>query len=144
VTEVVNSLRESGRYAHEVQCEIAPGLRVEGDRYLLKEMLAQLLDNAWKFTADRDQPRVRIYRESQGGQEVYVVEDNGIGFDMRYANKLFTLFHKLHHDIRYTGHGIGLTLVHRVVRRHGGNVWAESTLGEGSRFCFTLPPDSGR
>jgi signal transduction histidine kinase len=109
------------------------------DRYMLKEMLLQLVDNAWKFTARVAQPRVRLYREFQAGEAVYVVEDNGMGFDMRYANKLFTLFHKLHHDTGYEGSGVGLALVQRVVRRHGGKIWAESILGQGSRFCFTLP-----
>lgn len=137
--EVVTSMRESWRYEHEVFCDIEIGMRVDADRYMLKEMLTQLIDNAWKFTARSANPRVRLYREFQGGEEVFVVEDNGIGFDMRYANKLFALFHKLHHDAGYEGSGIGLALVQRVIRRHGGKVWAESILGEGSRFFFTLP-----
>jgi signal transduction histidine kinase len=137
--EVVTSMRESWRYEHEVFCDIQADMRVDADRYMLKEMLIQLVDNAWKFTARVANPHVRLYREYQGGEEVYVVEDNGIGFDMRYANKLFALFHKLHHDAGYEGSGIGLALVQRVVRRHGGKVWGESVLGEGSRFFFTLP-----
>ena len=137
--EVVTSMRESWRYEHEVFCDIEADLRVMADRYMLKEMLLQLVDNAWKFTARVAQPRVRLYREFQAGEAVYVVEDNGMGFDMRYANKLFTLFHKLHHDTGYEGSGVGLALVQRVVRRHGGKIWAESILGQGSRFCFTLP-----
>ena len=137
--EVVTSMRESWRYEHEVFCDIEADLRVDADRYMLKEMIAQLVDNAWKFTARVVNPRVRLYREYQDGEEVFVVEDNGIGFDMRYTNKLFALFHKLHHDAAYEGSGIGLVLVQRVIRRHGGKIWAESVLGEGSRFFFTLP-----
>ena len=137
--EVVTSMRESWRYEHEVFCDIEADLRVDADRYMLKEMIAQLVDNAWKFTARVVNPRVRLYREYQDGEEVFVVEDNGIGFDMRYANKLFALFHKLHHDAAYEGSGIGLVLVQRVIRRHGGKIWAESVLGAGSRFFFTLP-----
>lgn len=137
--EVVTSMRESWRYEHEVFCDIEVDLRVDADRYMIKEMITQLVDNAWKFTARVANPRVRLYREYQGGEAVYVVEDNGIGFDMRYANKLFALFHKLHHDAAYEGSGIGLALVQRVIRRHGGKIWAESILGEGSRFYFTLP-----
>ena len=139
--EVVTSMRESWRYEHEVYCDIEADLRVPADRYMLKEMLMQLVDNAWKFTARVANPRVRLYRESQEGEQVFVVEDNGMGFDMRYANKLFTLFHKLHHDIGVEGSGIGLALVQRVIRRHGGKIWAESVLGQGSRFCFTLPEE---
>lgn len=144
VEEVVTSTRESWRYEHEVHCVVESGLRVDADRYLLKELITQLIDNAWKFTAGTRNPRVQIYREMQGGEEVFVIEDNGVGFDMRYANKLFALFHKLHHDIAYEGNGIGLALAHRVVRRHGGNIWAQSRIGEGSRFCFTLPPERVR
>lgn len=139
--EVVTSMRESWRYEHEVYCDIEADLRVLADRYMLKEMLMQLVDNAWKFTARVEHPRVRLFREIQHGEEVFVVEDNGTGFDMRYANKLFTLFHKLHHDAAFEGSGVGLALVQRVVRRHGGKIWAESVLGKGSRFCFTLGSD---
>ncbi len=142
VEEIVGNLRNSQRYGHDVKCVVDPEMQLEGDRYLLKELMSQLIDNAWKFTIDTENPLVRVYREYQGTQAVYVVEDNGVGFDMRYANKLFTLFHKLHHDIRYSGNGVGLTLAHRVVRRHGGNIWGESMLGTGSRFCFTLSSDS--
>jgi signal transduction histidine kinase len=139
--EVVTSMRESWRYEHEVYCDIEADLRVEADRYMLKEMLTQLIDNAWKFTARVAHPRVRLFREMQGGEEVFVVEDNGIGFDMRYANKLFILFHKLHHDAGFEGSGVGLALVQRAIRRHGGKIWADSIMGQGSRFCFTLPSD---
>jgi signal transduction histidine kinase len=139
--EVVISMRESWRYEHEVYCDIEADLRVLADRYMLKEMLMQLVDNAWKFTTRTAQPRVRLFREFQGGEEVFVLEDNGSGFDMRYANKLFTLFHKLHHDIGFEGSGIGLALAQRVIRRHGGKIWADSILGQGSRFCFTLPEE---
>ena len=137
--EVVTSMRESWRYEHEVYCDIETDLRVLADRYMLKEMLMQLVDNAWKFTARVRNPRVRLYREIQNGEEVFILEDNGCGFDMRYANKLFTLFQKLHHDAGIEGSGIGLALAQRVIRRHGGKIWAESVLGEGSRFCFSLP-----
>ncbi|MFN2337797.1 MAG: ATP-binding protein, partial [Gammaproteobacteria bacterium] len=137
--EVVTSMRESWRYEHEVYCDIEVDLRVLADRYMFKEMLMQLVDNAWKFTARVENPRVRLYREVQGSETVFVLEDNGIGFDMRYANKLFTLFHKLHCDVGFEGSGIGLALVQRVIHRHGGKIWADSVLGQGSRFCFTLP-----
>lgn len=142
--EVVDDIRGSEHYAHEVQCTIESGIRVTADRYLLKELLMELLDNAWQFTAEADAPSVQLFLEHRNDEDVLVVQDNGAGFDMRYAHKLFLLFNKLHADTEYTGQGVGLALAYRVVHRHGGQIWADSDPGKGARFYFTLGGGANR
>ena len=137
--EVSKGIEESMRFHHRLRVEIEPELRVEGDRYLLKEMLYQLFVNAWKYTESVSDAHVRLYRDIQNDIPVYVIQDNGIGFDMRSAEKLFTLFHKLHHEAKSDGNGVGLAIAHRIVRRHNGAIWADAEPGKGARFFFTLP-----
>jgi PAS domain S-box-containing protein len=120
-----------------VSLEVEPELKATGDPHLLGIALTNLLDNAWKYTRDRDPGRIEVGSLRQNGQTVYFVSDNGIGFDMRYADRLFVPFQRLHAD-EVEGTGVGLATVQRIVRRHGGRMWAEGREGEGATFFFTL------
>jgi len=125
---------------HDVRLDVPPGLTVQADPRFARTLLANLLGNAWKFTADEDAPRVALGCEQRGDQLVYFVQDNGAGFDPNRAGDLFAPFQKLH-DGAFEGHGIGLATVQRIVRKHGGRVWAEGEPGKGATFCFTLEPE---
>ncbi len=128
-------LAASGR---EVTWEIEPDLVATGDPALLRSLLQNLLDNAWKFTARCEQARITVGRQWQNGREVFFVRDNGVGFESEYAHKLFEPFERLHGNAEYDGSGIGLATVRRIVQRHGGAVWAEGEPGEGATIFFTL------
>ncbi|CDS55142.1 sensory box histidine kinase [Polaromonas sp. CG9_12] len=128
--------RELGRV---VQLDIQPELVVEGDPRLLLEVLDNLLGNAWKFSAKQARSEITFGHEKGSADEtVYLVRDNGAGFDMAYSEKLFGAFQRLHTAAEFSGTGIGLATVHRIVMRHGGRVWAESAPGRGATFYFTL------
>lgn len=128
--------REPGR---NVQLAIAPNLRAQGDPRLLQQVLDNLLGNAWKFSAKQPQARITFgCARGPDGQAVYAVRDNGAGFDMTYADKLFGAFQRLHTVTEFAGTGVGLATVHRIITRHGGRVWAESAPGQGATFYFTL------
>jgi light-regulated signal transduction histidine kinase (bacteriophytochrome) len=121
---------------------IAPGLRAEGDESLLRETLGHLLGNAWKFT--RSQPRAVIqFGREAGPRAAFFVRDNGAGFDMARAGKLFGVFQRLHPAGAFPGVGVGLAIVRRVITRHGGLVWAAAAPGQGATFFFTLPCSTG-
>jgi signal transduction histidine kinase len=132
--------RDPDRPAH---WEIAPGVHARGDEQLLHIVLENLLGNAWKFTRRQPEPRIAFGSENGGPESVYFVRDNGAGFDMAYADKLFGPFQRLHSERDFAGTGIGLATVARVVHIHGGQVWAESELGRGAIFRFTLGGDDG-
>jgi hypothetical protein len=112
-----------------------------GDRALLQQALLNLLDNALKFSRGSAAPRVEVAGWVDDGQAVYRVRDNGVGFDMRYADKLFGVFQRLHAQEDFEGTGVGLALVQRIAQRHGGRVWAESAPGAGATFYFALPTE---
>ena len=121
-----------------LQANIQEGLLAEGDATLLHAALENLLGNAWKFTAPRDIAEIAFGCREEGGERVFFVRDNGAGFDMKYADKLFGTFQRLHGQQEFEGNGIGLAMVRRIVTLHGGRVWAESRLDEGATFSFTL------
>lgn len=118
---------------------VQPGLSVRADPRLVRIVVHNLVENAFKFTRERSDARVEVGAQDNGAERAYFVRDNGVGFDMRYAGKLFGAFERLHADSAYEGIGIGLTTVRRIIERHGGKVWAESHPGSGATFYFTLP-----
>ncbi len=122
-----------------LQIEVQPLPAVLGDRVMFRQLLTNLLDNAIKFTQDRESALIRVSGWSEGKENIYCIKDNGVGFDMRYANKLFEVFQRLHPEEEFGGTGVGLAIVKRVIDRHGGRVWAESKVGEGATICFALP-----
>ena len=117
---------------------IAPGMAVIGDRALLIALLRELIGNAWKFTAARDDARIEIGIQAHGAGQAFYVRDNGIGFDMAFAQKVFAPFARLHGSDQFTGTGIGLALAKRIVERHGGRIWAQAEQGQGAMLLFTL------
>ncbi len=127
---------------HEAVFTVEDGLVVEADARLMRVALDNLLGNAWKFTAKTPQARIEV--GSVPGQElpIYFVRDNGAGFDMTYAHKLFGAFQRLHTESDFPGTGIGLATVYRIIDRHAGRVWAEAAVGQGAAFFFTLRPKS--
>lgn len=110
-----------------------------GDRSMLRTVFTHLLSNAYKFTRNEAEPYIEVGAEKQNGEHVYFVRDNGVGFNQKYADKMFGVFQRLHDGEAFGGTGVGLALVQRVVHRHGGEVWAEGTEGEGATIFFTLP-----
>jgi PAS domain S-box-containing protein len=135
--EIIGVLRaaEPGR---RVETVIADALVTTGDPRLIRLALENLLANAWKFTSKREQGAICVGSVPEPGGQSFFVRDNGAGFDMRYAGKLFDPFQRLHPAAEFEGSGIGLAIVHRIVSRHGGRIWAEGEAGKGSVFFFTF------
>lgn len=121
-----------------VEFVIAPGMKVNGDQPLLIIALKNLLENAWKFSRKTPEARIEVGVVQQAEANVYFIKDNGVGFDMKYANKLFRPFQRLHSGQDYEGTGIGLATVQRIIQRHGGRIWVESEPGKGAAVYFTL------
>jgi light-regulated signal transduction histidine kinase (bacteriophytochrome) len=113
-----------------------------GDRALLRHVWTNLIANALKYSAKREAPRIEVAGRADGAENVYSVRDNGAGFDMRYYDKLFKVFQRLHRQDEFEGTGIGLAIVQRVIARHGGRVWAECGEGEGACFHFSIPREA--
>jgi signal transduction histidine kinase len=120
------------------QVRIAPGLNAMADAVLVHSLLDNLLRNAWKFSAHTALTSIEVGQETQNGSPVFFVRDNGCGFDMAFASRLFGPFQRLHQEQQYPGTGIGLTIVQRIVMRHGGRVWVEAAPDQGATFYFTL------
>ncbi len=128
--------------SRRMQLEVGDMPKAFGDQALLREAISNLLSNAVKFTRSRDDARIEVGGSAAGAENVYYVRDNGIGFDMKYAEKLFRVFERLHATGQFEGTAIGLAVVKRIVMRHGGRVWAEGKVDEGATIYFSLPrPD---
>jgi signal transduction histidine kinase len=136
-TEIAAELRESAP-DRSVEIIIAPNLFAEVDPRLLRIMLTNLLGNAWKFTAKREGARIEFGASTDVLSQAYFIRDNGAGFDMTYANKLFGAFQRLHSTTDFPGTGIGLAIVQRIISRHGGQIWAEAKINDGATFYFVL------
>jgi light-regulated signal transduction histidine kinase (bacteriophytochrome) len=120
--------------------------RAKGDRNLFEQVWTNLIANAIKFSAKKESPVIEVGGITAEHEHVYFVRDNGAGFDAAYRDRLFGVFQRLHHDHEFPGTGVGLALVHRIVTRHGGRVWADGEIDRGATFHFTVPkemPDGG-
>ena len=137
VRQVVDEVRQEypGR---NVEVTINDLVHCQGDPVLLKQVFVNLINNAFKYTRIRDAATVEVGSQHLNGEDVYYVKDNGVGFDMRYASKLFGVFQRLHRVEDYPGTGVGLAIVHRIITRHGGRIWAEAEPDRGAGFFFTL------
>lgn len=122
----------------EVDTDVAEGLRADGDAKLMRILVRNLISNAWKFTRNEPRAKISVGSETLGGETRIFVRDNGVGFDMIYAHKLFGAFQRLHSQSEFTGEGIGLAAAQRIVNRHGGRIWAEGVVGEGAAFFFVI------
>jgi light-regulated signal transduction histidine kinase (bacteriophytochrome) len=122
-----------------VEFVVQPGMSAEADPGLMRIVLENLLGNAWKFTREAAAARIEFGVRQREGEAVYQVRDNGTGFDMAHASRLFSPFQRLHSQHQFEGTGVGLATVQRIVRRHGGRVWAEGRVGQGATFFFTVP-----
>ncbi len=141
IAEQVSQRLREAEPERSIDFVIQPDVSVVGDPRLLEVVLTNLLGNAAKFTRKREQASIDFCRIEEGRATVFLVRDNGAGFDMDYADKLFTPFKRLHADSDYPGTGVGLATVQRIIRRHGGEVWADAQVDEGAKFWFTLPPN---
>jgi len=135
--EIASALRETDP-ERGATFRIVPDVIVEADRTLLRVVLENLLGNAWKFTSKQPNAQVEFGVQSDSKRKVFFVRDNGAGFDMRYSDKLFGVFQRLHDGSEFPGSGVGLATVQRIIHRHGGRIWAESAVGEGATFYFVL------
>ena len=146
--EVVNLSRLSESVCEElsralpgersIRCVVQPGLSARGDARLLRAAVRNLVENGFKFTRTQPAPRLEVGERNMDGHRTFFVADNGVGFDMRYAGRLFSPFERLHDDPQYEGTGVGLATVRRIVERHGGWLWAEAEPGRVATFYFTL------
>ena len=137
--EVYEEVRGAAPAERNIVLHMASLPPASGDRAMLRQVWVNLISNAVKFTSPQPEALVEVGSSAAGGESTYWVKDNGVGFDMRYSDKLFGVFQRLHAADEFEGTGIGLAIVKRVVTRHGGRVWAESELGKGTTLYFTLP-----
>jgi signal transduction histidine kinase len=137
VKEVIREIRAEVP-SRKVKVEIAEGMAGSGDKRLVRILLANLLNNAWKFTGSEKDPRIEVGTEIVDGESRVYVRDNGVGFDMIYVHRLFGAFQRLHSQSDFEGAGIGLATARRIINRHGGRIWAEGAVGGGATFYFVL------
>jgi two-component system, sensor histidine kinase and response regulator len=138
LAQLILSRLQEGEPARKVDVKIRPGVIVTGDGQLLRIALENLFENAWKFSSKQAESRIEFGVTQASGEPTYFVRDNGAGFDMTYADRLFGPFQRLHAQGEFPGSGIGLATVQRIIHRHGGRVWAEGLVGQGATFQFTL------
>ncbi len=137
--DVISELRNN-EPSRIVECQIEPGIKIEGDVSLLRIVLSNLLGNAWKYSGKTNNPLIKFgMKQDANGLKEFFVSDNGVGFDMAYADKLFGAFQRLHSFSEFPGTGVGLATVQRVIHRHGGSIRGEGVLGKGATFYFSLP-----
>jgi len=141
VREILDQLRDAEPHRNvELRVSALPDARA--DSALVRQVLVNLLSNAFKFTRRVPDPVIEVDGRQQAGECTYTIRDNGAGFDMRNAQRLFTIFHRLHSDRDFEGNGVGLSIAQRIVERHGGRIWAEAAVGQGAKFTFTLPAET--
>lgn len=138
MVEIILAELKERKREHQVTSEVAPDLKCAGDPGFVRIALENLLENAWKFTGHCPDPKIEFGSINEQNRQVFFVRDNGAGFDMKYVGKLFGTFQRLHTDAEFTGTGIGLATVQRIINRHGGEIWAEGAVGRGATFYFTL------
>jgi light-regulated signal transduction histidine kinase (bacteriophytochrome) len=136
--QVVHELRQTEPH-RDVVFAISDSLGTHADPGMMRVALTNLLGNAWKYTGRRQQALISFGQEERDGQRVFSVRDNGAGFDMSFASKLFAPFQRLHSAREFPGSGVGLACVARVIHKHGGRIWADAKTGEGAAFFFTIP-----
>jgi signal transduction histidine kinase len=135
--EIAGNLRTQ-QPQRKVEFVIQPGILAVGDARLIRIVLENLIGNAWKYTGKTEQPHIEFSLVKKDQEVIYCLADNGAGFDMKYADKLFAPFQRLHSESAFPGTGIGLATVDKIISRHGGRIWAQSSPGNGARFYFTL------
>ncbi len=138
VDSVCHELADEGK-RKQVKLVVDPLPKVKGDPAMIRQVWSNLIENALKFTAGREMPEIHIRAIREKKRIIFSVEDNGVGFDMHYSEKLFRVFHRLHSPKEFQGTGVGLAIVQRVVERHGGRTWAKGEIGQGAIFYFSLP-----
>ncbi len=125
--------------SHNAVIDIETLCPAMGDYSLIYQVLINLISNAIKYSSKKEKPFIKIQSKKEKDQTVYTITDNGVGFDMQYAHKLFGVFQRLHTMDEFEGTGVGLAIVQRIIAKHGGKVWADSKVDEGSVFSFSLP-----
>lgn len=143
MSDIIESIAENLKQqdtSRNVTFKIENDLKTQGDAHLIRIMLDNLIGNAWKYSGKTTHAKIEFGKIRQKGEDVYYIKDNGSGFDMKYASKLFVAFQRLHSAIDYAGSGVGLATVYRIVNRHNGRIWAEAAPDKGATFYFTLNP----
>jgi len=138
IQNAFNELKQSNK-DRNIQLEIEPLPPVYGDRALLQQVISNLIANSFKFTGPRETALIEVGFQVGKKEYIFHIKDNGVGFNMKYSDKLFGLFQRLHGQDEFDGTGVGLSIVQRIIRRHGGDIWAEGKVDEGATFYFSLP-----
>jgi light-regulated signal transduction histidine kinase (bacteriophytochrome) len=137
VANVVNEIKSSVPDSN-AEINIQKMQQAECDPVLIKQVWVNLVSNAFKYSRKKEKPVIEIGSQGQNGSQVFYIKDNGAGFDMEHSQKLFGVFQRLHKVAEYEGTGVGLALVHRIITKHGGKIWADAKMNEGATFYFTL------